>query len=157
MIFPLPTSYMGGHPGSAYAPLAIAVSSGVRWGHIPPQEKQTCFLLKRESPWGIANCPQWLFGKRQHVELRLRGIPTFGPGICAEYFNCTFESKENCYKGSKCVFLCVRKEDRDRETETGKGRWTREERIFFSSVEKYNTLLRGRDGSIEVFFQLHTS
>ena len=39
MIFPLPASYMGGHPGSAYTSLAIAVSSGVRWGHIPPQEK----------------------------------------------------------------------------------------------------------------------
>lgn len=70
--------------------------------------------------------------------MRLRGIPTFGPGICAEYFNCTFESKENCYKGSKCVFVCVeRKIETERQRQDKAGGLERRE--FSSQVLKNTT------------------
>lgn len=150
MIFPLPTSCMSGHPGSAYKSLVIAVSSGVRWGHIPPWGKQTCFLLKKESPWGIANCPKWLFGKRQHVELRLCGIPTWGQLFVQNISIAHLNPNKIVIRGAS-VYFCVteRKIETERQRQKKAGRLERRE--FSSQVLKNTTSFQEVEMILQTF------
>lgn len=156
MIFSLPTSYMGGHPGSAYKSLVIAVSSGVRWGHIPPRGKQTCFLLKRDPPGVSRTVPNAYLERGSMSNCDFVAFQTLDQLFVQNISIAHLNPNKTVIRGAS-VYFCVRERKIETERQSEKGRQSREERIFFSSVEKHNILSRGRDNRIEVSFQLHTS